>query len=202
VAGTEEGITALQLDIKITGITHDIMKKALEQARVARLAILDKMNATIKEARSEISEYAPQITSVMINPEKIGTLIGPGGKMIRKIIEETGANINVDDTGEVQIAATERDSMLHAIKMVKDLTQEIEVGMVFDSVVTKIMNFGAFCDITPTTSGLVHVSELSNEYVAKVENVVKLGDTLKVKVIGIDPQGKQSKILWRKMNDA
>lgn len=190
VAGTTEGITALQLDIKIAGLTEDILKHALEKARIARLHILEKMKTALETPRAEVSAYAPQIIAIKINPEKIGGLIGPGGKNIRGIIETTGAEVNVDDTGEVQIAASNKASLEMAIKMVKGLTDEIEVGKVYQAKVAKIMNFGAFCDITASATGLVHVSELSNEYVEKVEDHVKVGDVVDVKVIGIDQAGK------------
>ncbi|MFC1809743.1 polyribonucleotide nucleotidyltransferase [Candidatus Omnitrophota bacterium] len=187
VAGTKEGITALQLDIKITGLTKEILAKALEDARVARLKILDAITQTISNSRSEVSDYAPQIVTLKINPSKIGALIGPGGKTIRGIIEETGAEINVDDTGEVQVAAVDKVASEAAIKMVKDLTEDVELGTVYDVKVDKIMNFGAFCQINSSTSGLVHVSEIAEGFVKNVDDHLKVGDKVKAKVIGVDP---------------
>ena len=191
VAGTREGVTALQLDIKITGLTEDILRAALEKARVARFTILDIMEKTITEPRTEISPYAPQIITMSIAPSKIGTVIGPGGKMIRQIIEECGVEINIEDSGEVQIAATSKESSDKAIAKIKALTEDVEVGKIYSVKVEKIMKFGAFCEIIPGTSGLVHVSEISSGYVEKVEDFLKEGQVVKAKVKGIE-QGKVS----------
>ncbi|MBN1492673.1 MAG: polyribonucleotide nucleotidyltransferase [Candidatus Omnitrophica bacterium] len=192
VAGTKEGITALQLDIKITGLTEAILKTALEKARIARLKILDAITNTIASARPEISSFAPQITTIKINQSKIGALIGPGGKTIRGIIEATGAEINVDDEGVVQVAATDKESSAAAIRMIKDLTEDVEIGKIYEVKVDKIMNFGAFCQINSNTSGLVHVSEIANGFVKKVEDHLKVGDVVQAKVLKVDENGKIS----------
>jgi polyribonucleotide nucleotidyltransferase len=192
VAGTKDGITALQLDIKIAGLTEEILKSALEKARVARLKVLDVITKTMPTCRGNVSEFAPQITTIMINPAKIGALIGPGGKMIRSIIEATGAEINVEDSGEVQIAAVDRSSSEAALRMIKELTEDVEIGKIYDVEVEKIMNFGAFCEINSNTSGLVHVSEIAPGFVKRVEDHLKVGDRVKAKVLSVDQNGKIS----------
>ena len=189
VAGTSDGITAIQLDLKIEGISIDLMKKALEQARVGRLYILEKMNEALPRA-NDISEYAPRIISLQINPEKIGALIGPGGKNIKKIIEDTECEINVDDEGMVSIAGANSDKCNDALELVKAITFEPEVGMEFDATVTRLMTFGAFVEFAPGREGLVHISELEWHRVDKVEDVLKPGDSVQVKLIKIDDQGR------------
>ena len=189
VAGTTDGITAIQLDLKIEGISIDLMKKALEQARVGRLYILEKMNEALPKA-NDISEYAPRIISLQINPEKIGALIGPGGKNIKKIIEDTECEINVDDEGMVSIAGANSDKCNDALELVKAITFEPEVGMEFDATVTRLMSFGAFVEFAPGREGLVHISELEWHRVDKVEDVLKPGDSVQVKLIKIDDQGR------------
>jgi len=189
VAGTEEGITAIQLDLKIAGISFDLMEQALEQAREGRLHILGKMNDALPEA-NEISEFAPRILSIQINPEKIGALIGPGGKNIKQIIEDTECEINVDDDGVVTIAGANTDKCNDAIELVKAITFEPEVGMEFDAVVTRLMTFGAFVEFAPGREGLVHISELEWHRVEKVEDVLKPGDDVRVKLIKVDDQGR------------
>ena len=189
VAGTETGITAIQLDLKIAGISFELMEQALEQAREGRLHILGKMNEALPEA-NEISQFAPRILSIQINPEKIGALIGPGGKNIKKIIEDTECEINVDDDGIVTIAGANTDKCNEAIDLVKAITFEPEVGMEFDAVVTRMMTFGAFVEFSPGREGLVHISELEWHRVDKVEDVLKPGDDVRVKLIKVDDQGR------------
>ncbi len=187
VAGTAEGITALQLDIKIAGITPQLMREAFEQARQARLFILEKMAEVIPEPRKELAPTAPRIVKVMIDPEKIGALIGPGGKTIRKIIEETGAQIEVEDDGGVYIAAKDALAAKKAIQWIDRLTRDPEVGEIYQGRVVKIVDFGAFVNILPGKDGLVHISELDTGRVARVEDVVKVGDEITVMVTNVDP---------------
>jgi len=190
VAGTTEGITAIQLDIKLKGISMDIIEQALAQAKEARLFILDKMNQAIESSRPEISRFAPRIYKLSIDTEKIGAVIGPGGRMIRSIIETTKTTVDIDDDGTVYIGATDEESAQKAIKMVEELTKEIEVGAIYTGKVVRIMNFGAFVEILPGKDGMVHISELENRRVDKVEDVVKIGDEITVKVTEIDNQGR------------
>ena len=190
VAGTREGISALQMDIKILELSREIMEKALEQARAGRLHILDKMALAIEKPRQEISPYAPTITTVQVHPDKIREIIGPGGKVIRGIQSETNTTINIDDSGTVKIAAFSKEEADAAIQIVKDLTQEPEVGAIYDGTVVKITDFGAFVQILPGTDGLVHISQLAKHRVTKVSDIVKEGDTLKVKVLEINRDGK------------
>ena len=191
VAGTKTGITAFQLDVKLKeGVSIDILKQGLEQAHTARLFILDKMNQTIKEPRKEMSPYAPQIRILQINPDKIGAVIGPGGRVIKQIISDTGADIDIEDDGKVTISSADNDSIDQAIETIKNLTHEVKVGEIYEGMVRNIMDFGAFVDILPGKSGLVHISELSNNFVKKVDDVVKLGDTVKVVVTEIDNKGR------------
>jgi polyribonucleotide nucleotidyltransferase len=190
VTGTEAGITALQMDIKIHELSKDIMQRALEQAREGRIFILNKMLATIKEPREEISPYAPTISTIKINPDKIREVIGPGGKIIRGIQSETSTSIEIDDSGLVKIAAYSKEEGEAAIKMVQDLTQEPEVGAIYDGKVVKITDFGAFVQILPGTDGLVHISQLANRRITKVSDVVKEGESLKVKVLEVSRDGK------------
>lgn len=190
VAGTEEGIAALQMDIKISGISRDILSKALMQAKDARLFILGKMKEVIDHPREDLSLYAPRIITLNINPEKIRDLIGPGGKHIRGIIAETGVKIDVDDSGEVNIFSSSGEAADDAIKRIKDLTKEAEVGEIYLGTVKKIMDFGAFVEILPGTDGLVHISQLENRHVKNVKDILAEGDEVRVKVIGIDQQGR------------
>ena len=190
VTGSADGITALQMDIKIHELSRDIMQRALEQARAGRIFILNKMLETIREPRKEISPYAPTITTIKINPDKIREVIGPGGKIIRGIQSETNTSIEIDDSGMVKIAAFSKEEGDAALKMVEDLTQEPEIGAIYEGKVVKITDFGAFVQILPGTDGLVHISQLANRRITKVSDVVKEGDMLKVKVLEISRDGK------------
>ncbi len=190
VAGTRDGITALQMDIKIHELSKEIMEKALEQARVGRLHILDKMMEAIEQPRTALSPFAPTIVTINIHPDKIRDIIGPGGKVIRSIQSETNTKVEIDDTGLVKIAAVSKEDGDAALKIVHDLTQEPEVGAIYDGKVVKIMDFGAFVQILPGTDGLVHISQLAKNRVTKVSDVVKEGDNLKVKVLEVSKDGK------------
>ena len=190
VAGTATGITALQMDIKIKGVSRAILSEALAQAHGGRLYILDKMLACISEPRTELSPYAPRITMIHIDPAKIGTVIGPGGKTIRKIVEESGARIDVQDDGTVCIAATEGAGSSRAVQMIRELVEEPEVGKIYTGKVVRTTDFGAFVQILPNKDGLVHISQLADYRVPSVEDVVHVGDEIMVMVIDIDPEGK------------
>ncbi|HEY5973279.1 MAG TPA: polyribonucleotide nucleotidyltransferase [Geobacteraceae bacterium] len=190
VAGTKEGVTALQMDIKIIGVSKAIMKKALAQAREGRLHILDKMAETIVTARPDLSTYAPRITTIWVKTDKIRDVIGTGGKNIRGITEATGVTIDIDDSGKINIASSDKAACDLAIKMIRDLTAEAEEGKLYMGTVKKIMDFGAFVEIFPGTDGLVHISELDTERVKNVTDILNEGDKVLVKCIGIDKQGK------------
>ena len=190
VAGTADGITALQMDIKIDGLSEQILKESLEQARVGRLQILDHMNSIIAEPRQEVSTFAPKIKIIKIRPEKIKDVIGSGGKVINEIIEKTGVKIDIEQTGEVFISSPEIDGINKAIEIIENITREAEVGEIYLAEVKRIEKFGAFVELFPGVDALVHISKLAAERVNKVEDVVKVGDTLKVKVIKIDEKGR------------
>lgn len=190
VAGTKDGITALQMDIKIQGITEQILCEALDQAKQARMEILDELTSTIAEPREELSEYAPKIEMIKIEPAKIKDVIGKGGDTINGIIEETGVKIDIDQDGNVSIASADADMIKKAIKIIEDLTKEIKVGEVYLGKVVRIEKFGCFVNLIKGKDGLVHISQLANERVNKVEDVVKLGDEILVKVTEIDKQGR------------
>ena len=190
VAGTEEGITALQMDIKISGINKKILAAALDQARDGRMHILQLMNAAIPEARKGLSRFAPRFVAYKIAESRIRDLIGPGGKVIKGIVEKTGAKIDVSDNGVVMISSREHDAVDAALEEVKSLTKEIEIGSIYTGPVKKIMEFGAFVELVPGTDGLVHISQLSEERVEKVTDVLQEGDVVTVKVIGFDKRGK------------
>ena len=190
VAGTADGITALQMDIKIDGLSEQILKESLEQARIGRLQILDHMNETISAPREEVSTYAPKIKIIKIKPEKIKDVIGSGGKVINEIIEKTGVKIDIEQTGEVFISSPEIDGINKAIEIIENITREAEVGEIYLAEVKRIEKFGAFVELFPGVDALVHISKLAAERVNKVEDVVKVGDTLKVKVIKIDEKGR------------
>lgn len=190
VAGTADGVTALQMDIKVKGITYEIMAKALEQAREGRMFIMEKMLDALPAPREELSEYAPRIQTIKINPDKIGAVIGPGGKMIRKIQDESGAKIDIEDDGTVNISATSPDSMNQALDAVRALTEEVEVGRIYTGTVRRIVDFGCFVEILPGKEGLVRTSQLADYQVSRPEDVVSVGDEITVMVTEIDPQGR------------
>ena len=190
VAGTETGVTAVQMDIKIGGVTRAIMQQALQQARAARLHILRIMQETIARPRTELSVHAPRIITIRIKPDRIRDLIGPGGKVIRAIVEETGVKIDVEDDGTVLVASSDGDSMQRAIDKIRAITAEAEVGKIYRGTVRKIVDFGAFVEIFPGTDGLVHISQLADERVRKVSDVLKEGDVISVKVLEVDKSGK------------
>jgi polyribonucleotide nucleotidyltransferase len=190
VAGTREGITAFQMDVKIAGVTKDIMVQALNQAREGRMKILDKMMEALASPRPEISQYAPKIMFVQIPKEKIGIVIGPGGKTIRGLIEQTGVKIDIDDEGRVTISSTDVEKNQEARKRILALTEEPEVGKIYEGIVKKICDFGAFIEILPSTDGLLHKTEISHKYFRRIEDEIKEGERIQVKVIDIDPDGK------------
>ncbi len=190
VSGTESGVTALQMDIKIQGITHEIMSNALAQAKDGRLHILEKMNADLSEARDEMSDFAPRILTIKIDPAKIRDVIGKGGVTIRAITEETGASIDITDEGIVKVASVDRDAGEKALKRIEDITAEVEVGRVYEGKVVRLMDFGAFVSILPGKDGLVHISQISEERVEKVSDKLSEGDVVKVKVLEVDRQGR------------
>ena len=190
VAGTTTGITALQMDIKIQGITEQILREALTQAKKARFEILEELTSTIAEPRKELSPYAPKIEMISIHPDKIKVVIGRGGETINSIIDETGVKIDIDQEGHVSIASTDAAMIQRAKEIIEDLTREIEVGQVYEGTVRRIEKFGAFVEIAKGKDGLVHISELAHERVAKVEDVLAIGDKVKVKVTEIDGQGR------------
>lgn len=190
VAGTEKGVTAIQMDIKISGINKEILTAALDQAKQGRKHILGKMLDVISEPRQELSPYAPRIITMEIDPDKIRDVIGPGGKTIKKIIDETGVTIDIEDDGKVFIAATDVEAGQRAVRIIETLVRDVEVGGIYLGKVTRLMTFGAFVEILPGKEGLVHISQLALERVAKVEDVVKVGDEIMVKVTEIDRQGR------------
>lgn len=190
VAGTKKGITAIQLDVKIDGITPEIVKEVLERAYTARMEIMETMLAAISSPRAELSKYAPRIISIKINPDKIRTVIGTGGKTINEIIDATGCEIDIEDSGLVFITAKNNESGEKAKKWIEDLTHEVKEGEIFTGKVVKIMDFGAFVEILPGQDGMVHISQLSDERVAKVEDVVKVGQKVTVRVAEIDKMGR------------
>ncbi len=190
VAGTRSGITAVQLDLKNAGISLELLKECLAQSKEGRLFILDKMSAALSSPREELSSFAPRIDVLKINTEKIGELIGPGGKTIKAIIAATGASIDIKDDGTVLVGSVDAVKSEAAIKMIRAITEEVEVGRIYFGKVKRIMQFGVFVEIAPRKEGLVHVSELSSTFVKKVEDVVKVGDEFKVKVIGVDELGR------------
>jgi polyribonucleotide nucleotidyltransferase len=190
VAGTSQGITALQMDIKIKGITSEIMSQALEQAREARLKILETINAAIREPRTELKPHAPRMTVIKIDPEKIGAIIGPGGKVIRSIQEETETRIDIQDDGTVFISAVDRDGADAARAMVESLTEEAVLGRIYTGKVVRVTDFGAFIEILPRIEGMVHISQLDSERIEKVEDVARVGEEITVMVTNIDESGK------------
>ncbi len=190
VAGSENGISALQMDIKVAGITKEIMEVALSQAKAGRLHILEKMNAVLSQTRAEMSEYAPRITTIKIHPDKIRDVIGKGGATIRAITDETGAAIDIDDSGNIKIYSSDKTASDAARKRIEDITEEVEVGKIYRGRVAKLMDFGAFVNILPGKDGLVHISQISEERVQNVSDKLSEGDFVKVKVLEIDRQGR------------
>jgi polyribonucleotide nucleotidyltransferase len=198
VAGTEQGITVIQMDVKIEGITVEIAKEALNRAKKARLSILAEMKKTIPGSRENLSPYAPRIITLQINPNKIREVIGPGGKVINEIIDKTGAAIDIEDSGLIFITAEKEEAAKKAVSQIKSITREVKVGEVFEGKVKRILEFGAFVEILPGQEGLIHISKLSDKRVEKVEDVLKLGDRVLVKVISIDEQGRINLALIKK----
>jgi len=191
VAGTRQGVTAVQSDVKLAeGLSLELIREILTQAHPARMTVLDRMAETISQPKPSISTYAPRITTLKINPDRIRDLIGPGGRTIRRIIEETGVTINVEDDGSVDVASNDAQKSDKALEIIRGLTEDVEVGRIYVAKVKRIMNFGAFCEILPGKEGLVHVSELDDKYVKKVEDVVKIGEEIRVQVIEVDEQGR------------
>jgi polyribonucleotide nucleotidyltransferase len=190
VAGSEKGVTSIQMDIKITGLTLDLMRDALLRARTGRLHILKEMSKAMTTARSELSKWAPRIITIQVNPEKIGEIIGPKGKTIRAIQEETGAQISIDDSGLVTIASVSGEGGERAKARIKGMTQDPEVGLVYEGVVKSTTTFGAFIEILPGTEGLLHISEMQEGRTERTEDVVKKGDVVRVKLLSIDEKGK------------
>jgi polyribonucleotide nucleotidyltransferase len=190
IAGTEKGITGFQLDLKLKGLPHAMMAEAIEKARVARMSILGEMAKTLAEPRKELSKYAPRIEVIKINPEKIGALIGPGGKNIKRLVEESGCEINIEDDGTVNIFSVSADGMKIARDAIQGMTAEAEVGKVYRGKVVTIKEFGAFVEFLPGKDGLVHISELANFRVKKTEDIVKVGDEITVKCLGVDEKGR------------
>ncbi len=190
IAGTREGVTAIQMDIKISGITREILQSALQAANKGRIHILDRMECAIDKPREELSKYAPRIYTMEVNPEKIGNIIGPGGKVINQIIDETGVKIDIEDDGQVFIAATDSESGKKAVEIIENIVKDVEVGQVYNGKVTKITNFGAFVEILNGKEGLVHISNISHDHVKKVEDVLSVGEQIDVKVMEIDNRGR------------
>ncbi len=190
MAGTAEGVTAIQMDIKIKGLSKDVLGRVLRQSREGRLFILDKMRETLSEPRKDLSRHAPRIITLKVKQEKIREIIGPGGKNIRSIVDQTGVKIDVDDSGTVKLASPNYESIEKAIQIIKKLTQEVEVGGIYTGKVIRIMGFGAIVELFPGTDGLVHISQLADHHVKEVTDIVKEGDEIPVKVIDVDPQGR------------
>ena len=190
VCGTSDGITAIQMDIKISGLTREIMSQALAQAKDARLHILSKMNAAINAPREVLSQYAPRIETLTVKPDQIRTIIGPGGKMIKAICDQTGATVNVEDDGTVTIASPDKESIDQAIEFIKNLTTEPEVGQNYKGIVRRVEPYGAFLEILPGKDGLLHISDFAWERIEKVEDIMDLGDEVEVQISNIDRDGK------------
>jgi polyribonucleotide nucleotidyltransferase len=190
VCGTDKGITAIQMDIKIQGLTREVVEKALAQARTARLHVLGKMNETLSEARPELSPHAPRITTMKVKPDQIRTIIGPGGKMIKAIVDQTGCAIDIEDDGTVSIASPDQGSIQKALEIIKTLTMSPEVGATYLAKVVRVEPYGAFLEFAPGKDGLLHVSEFDWKRVDNVEDVMKLGDEVDVKIIEVDREGR------------
>ena len=203
VAGTREGITALQMDIKVDSITFDIMEKAMEQAKQSRHHILDEMEKVIKDPRHKVSEFAPRIQTIQVNPEKVREVIGAGGKMIKSIIDETGVKINIEDSGKIHIGSSDPTAVKKAIDIIERICAEPEIGQVYKGKVVKIMDFGAFVDVLPNKSGLLHISEIAHQRIRQVTDVLQEGDEVDVKILDVDRSGKiklSRKVLLEKPN--
>ncbi|MEO6184525.1 MAG: polyribonucleotide nucleotidyltransferase, partial [Verrucomicrobiota bacterium] len=190
IAGTAQGVTGFQLDLKLKGISHQLMAETVEKARIARLFILDEMAKVLAEPRKEMSKYAPRIVQVRINPEKIGALIGPGGKNIKRIVEESGCEINIDDDGTVNIYSVSEEGMKLARNAIEGMTAEAEIGRIYRGKVVTVKEFGAFVEFLPGKDGLCHISELANFRVKQTEDIVKIGDDIWVKCLGVDEKGR------------
>jgi len=201
LAGTEKGATVIQMDVKVAGITGKMFKEALAKAKKARIEILSKMKKTLEKPRTELSPYAPRILVIQINPEKIGKVIGPGGKVINEIIEECGVSIDIEESGKVFITAEKEEAAKKAVSWIKNITREVKVGEIFQGKVTRTLDFGAFVEILPGQEGLIHISKLASYRVNKVTDIVKIGDVVEVKVIFIDEQGRIDLSLNKKGED-
>jgi polyribonucleotide nucleotidyltransferase len=197
VAGTDKGVTALQMDIKIAGVSTDIMRTALAQAREARLFVLARMREAIERPRAELSPHAPRFITIKIRPEKIREIIGPGGKVVRGIQEQTGTKIDIEDDGRVTVFSPDAASVQRAIGMIQDITREVEVDRIYVGKVKKIVEFGAFVEVIPNTEGLLHISQIAESRIRSVQDVLSEGDEVAVKVIEVDGNGKMR--LSRKM---
>ncbi len=202
IAGTKKGITAIQLDLKIQGIDLSIIKKTIEQSRQARHIILDKIAETLDAPRKSLSSYAPRIEILKINPEKIGELIGPGGKTIKKIINTTGVTIDIEDDGSVLVGSEKEENLKAALDIIHGLVEQAEVGKIYAGRITKITNFGAFCEILPGKEGLIHISEVADKYVKDITTVLKVGDEVKVKLVEIDELGRLNLSIKKARNDS
>jgi polyribonucleotide nucleotidyltransferase len=190
VAGTRDGVTALQMDIKIAGLSYDILAQALEQAKVARMQILGMIEQTIPEPRAEMSPYAPRMNILHVSPDKLGIVIGPGGKMVRSLQDEYDVRIDIEDDGTIYIASTNGPNADKAQQMIEEMTQEAEIGQIYTGRVVRTTDFGAFVEILPGTDGMVHISQLADHRVEKVEDVARVGDEIMVMVTDISPDGK------------
>ena len=192
VTGTTEGVTALQMDMKVHGLPVGILEKAIAQSHDGRMFILEHMLSVIPEPRKELSKYAPRIEKIMVNPDKIGAIIGKGGEMINKITSETGALVDIDDSGLVTVSGNEAESIDAAVNWIKGLVEEPEVGKVYDGTVVTIKDFGAFVTILPGIDGMLHVSQISDKRIANVSDVLKVGQKVRVKLVAIDDKGRLS----------
>jgi len=190
VAGTKKGITAIQVDVKNHGLSEKIIEEALERARKARLVILEKIQQVLEKPREKLSQFAPKILTTQINPEKIREVIGPGGKIIHSIMEECDVEIDIEESGKIFVTAEKEEAAQKAIEWINNITREVKVGEIFKGKVVRILDFGAFVEILPNQQGMVHISQLDDKRVNKVEDVVKIGDLISVKVISIDDQGR------------
>jgi polyribonucleotide nucleotidyltransferase len=199
VCGTAKGITAIQMDIKISGLAREIVAKALEQAREGRIHILGKMLETLAQPRADLSKYAPRITTIKVKPDQIRLVIGPGGKTIKGIIDQTGVAIDVEDDGTVNIASSDSEAVKKALDIIKGITAEAEIGAIYTGTVSRIADYGAFITILPNTDGLLHVSEMAHHRVERVGDVVKEGDTVEVKVIGIERDSGKIRLSRREL---